>query len=110
MGRFPAVLGVPVVGHRQPSRVRLVAELRVIVEQAEQRVGDASSRVPPARASKNRNDPFWFVVAGACAKLSWMRSFIPDRSMLMPALTVWLPVTFVTLSVQRNTKSFQDPG
>ena len=39
-----------------------------------------------------------------------MRSFIPDRSMLMPALTVWLPVTFVTLSAHRNTKSFHDPG
>ena len=66
--------------------------------------------MPPARVSKNRNDPFWFVVAGACAKLSWIWSFMPERSMLMPALNVWLPVTFVTLSVHRNTKSFQDPG
>jgi len=39
-----------------------------------------------------------------------MRSFIPDRSMLMLALNAWLPVIFVTLSAYRNTKSFQDPG
>ena len=30
--------------------------------------------------------------------------------MLRPALNVWLPVIFVTLSDHRNTKSFHEPG
>src|SRR5437773_1147261 len=46
---------------------------------------------PPARGSRNRNCPFWFLVAGAAAKVSWIWSFIPERSTLTPVFERVVP-------------------
>ena len=95
--RLPRILHEHVGGQRTPVREVALAQLGIVAEEPQRRIGDATP-VPPARPSRNSKRPFWlFVPPGMALTLIWSKSSSPEYSTWTPPLNVWRPLTQVVV-------------
>ena len=79
--RLPRVLHEDVGRERAPLGQRALADLGVVREQAQRRVGDAERRCAPAPLLRNSKRPFWLLVLpGIGWTLIWSKSSSPEYS------------------------------